>query len=64
MAQSIETIVSIFKENVGGKAALLDEMADALCSNTMCAGVSCSSCPFDSGDSLKEHIVELAGELA
>lgn len=64
MAQSIETIVSIFKENVGGKAALLDEMADSLCSGTMCAGVECRSCPFNDGDALKEHIVELAGELA
>lgn len=64
MAQSIELIVNTFKEHVGGKAALLEEMAGALCSSTMCAGVECRSCPFNDGDALKEHIIELAGELA
>lgn len=63
MAKSIETIVSIFKENHGSKMQLLEDMADALCTSTLCSGVSCLECPYYDADSLKRSIEDLGPEI-
>lgn len=63
MAKSIETIVSIFKENHGGKMQLLEDMADALCSVSRCSGIDCAECPYNDADSLKRSIEDLGPEI-
>lgn len=63
MAKSIETIISIFKENHGSKMQLLEDMADALCSATQCNGVNCNECPYNDGDSLHRSIEDLGPEI-
>lgn len=61
---NVENIVAIAKENHGSKAQFLADLAEGMCGAFHCVGVSCTRCPFYDGDALKEHIVELAGELA
>lgn len=60
----IENIVAVAKENHGSKEQFLADLAEGMCGAFQCTGVSCLKCPFYDGAALKNHIVELAGELA
>ncbi|AFY63135.1 hypothetical protein GAP227_18 [Cronobacter phage vB_CskP_GAP227] len=61
---NIQQVVEIAKETHGGKDMFLHELAEGMCGAFRCEGLHCSNCPFNNGDALKEHIIELAGELA
>lgn len=64
MSQNIQNVIATFVELNGDKDAVLDALADAACTSLLCGGISCTSCPFYSGDTLKASFVEVAGELA
>lgn len=64
MSQSMQNVIATFVELNGDNDAVLDSIADAACNSLLCSGISCTSCPFYSGDTLKASFVELAGELA